>query len=187
MKKLILLATSLLLSNLLVAEIYKISVEDSSIGFENRKAVITVEGKFHQFVGEADFNPETKTLNYVTATIQTESIDTQNKERDEHLRNEDFFETATFPTIIFTSYKIEQTIADEYTAEGQLTIKGITKPVVLTGKLIKIDTLNGQPSAMFSATGTVNRREFGVAYDGFFEWILFDEVTLVLDVQLVKQ
>jgi polyisoprenoid-binding protein YceI len=111
---------------------YSIDATHSRIGFSARHAMITkVHGSFDQFEGSGFFDPETPANSSVSLTIQAASIDTRNADRDTHLRSAEFFDVGKFPVITFVSTIVEQLDDDKYRVTGDLTIKGIAKPVVI--------------------------------------------------------
>ncbi len=106
----------------------------------------------------------------VTATIKTASIDTQNERRDNHLKGDDFLNAEKFPEIKFTSTKFEKTGKDTYKITGDLTVRNVTKPVVLEANYRgMIDDPWGNKRIGFKATTTINRFDFGVSWDKVLE------------------
>lgn len=186
-----LICFSLCLSSLLLAETYKVEATTSTVRFEIGLArVRPVIGEFHKFSGTAEFDPKTQTLNKVSASIEVESVDTQEQRRDKHLRSADFFDVANFPHMTFVADNIQTTATGEYTAAGRLTIKNITRPIVLTGKLTHMSDKNGKPTVVFSTTGVIDRQDFKVNFNQknrFGEWLLSDEVKLMIDVTLIQE
>lgn len=191
MKILQLFFISFCLSSLLLAKTYQVNNENSKVQFQIGLArVLPVVGEFHQFSGKANFDPQTQILSQASAKIEVQSIDTQNKRRDRHLNDTDFFEVETYPYITFVSERVERASNGHYTVYGQMTIKNTTHPVVLKGSLVKITAVDGKPALVFSATGKINRQDFNVNYNQknkFGEWLLADEVKLMLDLVLVQQ
>ncbi|MBL7700540.1 MAG: YceI family protein [Chitinophagaceae bacterium] len=164
----------------------------SEIGFKIRHLMITnVSGTF----GKVDITAETEGDNFTTANvnvkIEVDSISTHNSQRDEHLRNADFFEVAKFPYLTFKSSRIEKVDDENFTLVGDLTIKETTKPVELKlefGGVTK-DPWGGS-RAGFSLSGKINRHDFGVSYNPVLETggvALGEEIKIWGDVELVKQ
>ena len=144
---------------------YTIDPSHSRIGFVARHAMVTkVRGSFNEFEGQAQVHGADLASSQVSVAIEVASIDTRNAQRDEHLRSGDFFDAAKFPTATFKSTKVEAAGTNKLTVTGDLTIKGVTKPVVLDV------TVNGAgehpmskaPSVGFDATTTLKRSDFGV-------------------------
>ena len=164
----------------------------SEIGFKIRHLMITnVSGKFDQFEAEVQTENEDFATAKIQATIKTASVNTSNLQRDEHLRNSDFFEVENHPDILFTSSKVERIDNENFILYGDLTLKGITKPVKLKVEYngITKDPWGGQ-RAGFVVTGKVNRSEFGLAFNAALETggvVLGDEVKIHSEIQLVKQ
>lgn len=118
------------------------------------------------------------------------SIDTGNKDRDEHLRSEDFFNVVKYPTIRFTSSEIKAN-GSKLTIIGDLTIKGVTKRVSLDGKLSGITKkdMAGRPRIAFLATTKINRQDFGLTWNRMVEGttMIGDEVDVEIAVEAVQQ
>jgi polyisoprenoid-binding protein YceI len=161
-----LLASSLFAGSALFAGTYNVDAVHSSTGFSIKHMMIsTVKGNFAQFNGSFEYDEATKTLQTLSGTIQAASIDTQNDKRDEHLRSADLFDVAKYPTITFALDKIQ---GDK--AYGKLTIKGITKPVVLAyenGGSVK-DPWGNQRVGL-NLSGKINRSDFGITWNKALE------------------
>ncbi len=123
-------------------------------------------GKFLKFSGGFEFDQEKPENSKVDATIETASINMDSDKWDEHLKNADFFNVEKFPTMTFKSTKIEKTGDKTGTMTGDLTLLGITKPVVLNVTFNKAAThpMSKSYVAGFSAEGTLKRSEFGMNY-----------------------
>jgi polyisoprenoid-binding protein YceI len=128
---------------------------------------------------------------HIDARIKTSSINTNNLQRDEHLRNTDFFEVESYPEIIFTSTKVEKTDNDNFVLHGNLTLKGITKPVKLNVEYSGMAKDPwGNQKAGFIITGKINRSEFGLNFNAALETgglVLAEEVKIHSEIQLIKQ
>jgi polyisoprenoid-binding protein YceI len=164
----------------------------SEIGFKIRHLMITnVSGKFDQFEAEVETENEDFATAKIRATIKTASVNTSNLQRDEHLRNSDFFEVENNPDILFTSQKVEKIDNDNFVLHGNLTLKGITKQVKLQVEYngVTKDPWGGQ-RAGFVVTGKINRNDFGLSFNSALETggvVLGDEVKIHSEIQLVKQ
>lgn len=164
----------------------------SEIGFKIKHLMITnVSGKFTGFEAEVQTEGEDFATAQINATIETASINTSNLQRDEHLRNSDFFEVEKYPEIVFTSTKVEKIDNDNFILHGNLTLKGVTKPVKLN---VEYNGTNKDPwgnqKAGFVITGKVNRSEFGLNFNAALETgglVLGEEVRINSEIQLVKQ
>ncbi len=170
---------------------YKVDPAHSTIGFEVRHMVSTARGEFGQYVASFSFDPATEKLANVVATINTASIDTRNKKRDEHLVSPDFFNTTKYPTLIFKGTKVVKTGKSEYAVHGTLTLLGVTKPVTLKA----VHTGNakspwGQEVVGFSATAKINRQDFGMKWSKALDnggVLVGNDITLSLQIEAIKQ
>src|ERR1700722_17529810 len=109
---------------------YGIDQAHSRIGFVARHAMVTkVRGSFNEFEGEGYFDATAPEKSHLEVTIKAASIDTRNADRDAHLRGNDFFDMEQYPEIHFVSTSVEALKADQYRVNGDLTIRGITKPI----------------------------------------------------------
>jgi polyisoprenoid-binding protein YceI len=190
LKKLILLALALLLvTPAAFAANYQIDPTHTQIHFTVPHLVVfKVRGNFNDFVGSVEADAASNTLSGATATIQVTSIDTRNQKRDDHLRSADFFEVAKYPEISFVSKKVDGS-GSNITVTGDLTIKGITKEVVLQGGFLGATTDPwGNQRAGFEATGKLNRRDFGLLWNKTLDtggMVVGDEIEIGLEVEAV--
>ena len=152
-------------------------------------AISKVRGTFERFdatLVTADDLADTT----LEASIDVASVNTNQKDRDNHLRTGDFFLTEEFPTMDFVSTSIT-TDGDDFVLNGDLTLRGVTKPVVLKGEFGGIITDGyGQTKAAASATTKINRTDYGVNWNAALEaggFTLGDEVTINVELQLVLQ
>jgi polyisoprenoid-binding protein YceI len=165
----------------------------SEVQFKVRHLMITtVTGYFKKFNveietrSENDFTSATKIL----FTADIDSIDTNNSQRDTHLKSADFFDAGEHPQIKFDGRKYEQA-GDEVKLYGDLTIRGITKPVVLNVEFggIVVDPY-GNTKAGFTVSGRISRKEFGLVWNAVTEAgqvVVSDDIRLHCEIQLVKQ
>lgn len=161
----------------------------SELDFRIRHLLGRVNGTFTQWSGTVALDTTNWANSSVNVEIRTASIDTREPKRDEHLRSPDFFAADSFPTISFRSTKVEQ-VGKSLRVHGNLTLRGRTKPVVLVGRYdgTAKDPWGNQRVA-FSASTTINRQDFGVAWNKAVEMgaMLGDDVTIGVTVQAVKQ
>jgi len=171
---------------------YKIDPTHSEITFKVKHLMITnVTGSFQQF----DASMEASAADFSDASIQftaeVNSISTNNTQRDEHLKSDDFFAAATFPTLQFKSTALTPKSSDQYALKGDLTIKGITKPVELAVEFGGLMTdFYGQNKAGFEISGKISRSEFGLTWSAVTEAggvVVSDDIKLNMAVQMVKQ
>ena len=160
---------------------WRIDVGHSDLSFSIRHFVSRVRGSFGQWSGTIIVDTTDITRGSVDVTIQAASIDTQNENRDKDLRSANFFDVEKYPTITFRSTKVEGK-RDDLTVTGDLTIHGVTKPVVLKGRYLgnTIDNRGGRRIG-FEATTTLNRIDYGVTWNRMAEGggaMLGDEVRI---------
>ncbi len=159
----------------------------SEIGFEVRHLLTRVRGRFSDFSGTIEFDDAQPELSSVDFSAQVASIDTNNSDRDAHLRTDDFFAADRFPTITFKSQRISRQSDERFAVEGELTIRGIAKTVV-----VPVDYLGqatdpwGNLKAGFEGELTINRKDFGVNYNAALEtggFLIGDEVKIRVALQ----
>lgn len=172
---------------------YKIDEMHSDVTFKVKHLMIsTVTGRFSNFdadleAEQADFSDAKISFNAAIA-----SISTGNEQRDAHLKGEDFFDAAKYPTLNFSSTAFTKTNNNgDYQLAGHLTIKGITKPITLAvGYGGTMTDFYGQLKAGFDISGKISRSEFGLTWSAVTEAggiVVSDEVRLVLSIQMIKQ
>ncbi|WP_372806419.1 YceI family protein [Pontiella sp.] len=146
------------------AETFKIDTGHAEIGFAAKHMMVSnTKGKFNTFEGTLDYDIATKTLKSAQGTIDAASIDTNNEKRDEHLRNEDFFNTAKFPKITFRSTSVKKTGDNEFEVAGKLTVLGIDRDVVLPVTIIgPVEGRGGATLIGVECNTTLNRRALGI-------------------------
>lgn len=167
------------------AAVYKVDPSHSTVGFKVKHMMIsTVTGKFGNFNGSYDLDKgQFKSLSGV---IKTDSVDTGIAKRDDHLRSADFFDAVNFPEITFT-----MTSATKSKMTGNLTIRGVTKKVVLDvdmGGVVE-DPWGNQRSG-FVLTGKINRKDYGLNWNKAIEAggvVVGDEVKLVVEVEGIAE
>jgi polyisoprenoid-binding protein YceI len=173
-----------------IAGTWKLDPTHSEISFSVRHLAISkVRGTFKTWdatVVTTENPEETK----ATATVQVTSIDTNQADRDNHLRTGDFFAADQFPTIEFESTGLRHDGTD-FLLDGNLTIRGVTKPVTVKGEFNGVITdPYGQTKAGAAGTLKINRQDFGVNWNAALEtggFMLGDEVTITVEGQVVLQ
>jgi polyisoprenoid-binding protein YceI len=162
----------------------------SEIGFKVRHFVSKVGGRFTKFDGTIEIDRANPAASAVNLKIESASIDTGNPKRDGHLNTPDFFDTAKFPEITFSSKKVVAKGKDAYEVSGDLTMKGVTKPVVLTvtANGFASDGHGGQ-KAGFDVAGKINRKDFGVSWNSIVDGnaMLADDVEILITVEANKK
>jgi len=164
----------------------------SEIGFKIKHLMITnVSGNFNKFEVLAKTNGDDFSNAQISANIEVDSINTNNAQRDEHLRTADFFEAEKYPVISFKSNRIQKVDDENFNLIGELTIKETTKPVKLVleyGGVTKDPY--GNVKAGFSLSGKINRHDFGVSFNAILETggvALGEDIKINGEIQLVKQ
>jgi polyisoprenoid-binding protein YceI len=168
--------------------VWNIDPVHSGVSFQIRHFVTKVRGKFKDFKGTIAADPEAWQNGSVDVEIVTSSISTDNDRRDTHLKSNDFFAADSFPTITFKSTRIERT-GDDAKIYGSLTIRGVTKPVVLDGRFSGIMKSTQGDRVGVEATATVNRLDYGVKWNRAVEGggaMLGDEVKIEINVEAVR-
>jgi polyisoprenoid-binding protein YceI len=163
----------------------------SEVHFKVKHLVITtVTGSFKQFSGSAEAGDDFSNAS-ISFEADVASIDTNNEQRDAHLRSADFFETDKFPKLTFKSTSFTKKSDDAYELTGDLTIKDATRPITLAVEYSGIATDPwGNVKAGFELSGKLNRKDFGLTWNAITEAggaLVSEEVKLVANVQLVKQ
>jgi polyisoprenoid-binding protein YceI len=168
--------------------VWNIDPAHSGVGFTIRHFVSRVRGKFNDVKGTITADPEAWQNGTVEVEIATSSISTGNDKRDTHLRSNDFFAADSFPTITFKSTRIERT-GDAAKIYGNLTIRGVTRPVVLEGQFTGLMKSAQGDRVGFEASTTVNRLDYGVKWNRAAEGggvMLGDEVKIDITVEAVR-
>jgi len=170
---------------------WQVDAAHSTVEFSVRHMVIsTFTGRFTSFEGTVSFNEAQPEASSVVATVDVESIQTGNTQREDHLRSDDFFNAETYPTMTFRSTSIERD-GEDYKIRGDLTIRDITRPVVFEaeyGGIVKDPW--GNLRAGFVAETTINRRDFGLNWSAVIETggaVVADKVKIKLHIEAVRQ
>lgn len=171
---------------------WKLDLSHSELGFKIKHLMITnVSGTFKNFDVHVETDGEDFSTAVIRATVDVPSINTSNDQRDQHLRTSDFFEAEQHPKIGFESTSVEKQDENTFLVFGDLTMKGVTRPVALTVEFggVTKDPWGGE-RAGFTITGKVNRSDWGINFNGALETgglMLGEEVKLQSEVELVKQ
>lgn len=195
MKRLVALVTLafLVLPLSALASTWILDPDHSAAQFKVRHLMISnVKGGFEKITGQLILDDKDITKSKVDVTIDVASVNTNIKKRDDHLRGPDFFDTAKFPSMTFVSTKVEKDGPDKLKVTGNLTIKGITKPVVLhvEGLTPEIKDPWGNVRRGASATTAINRKDFGVNWHKKLDTgvvVVGDEVAIQLEVEFIKK
>lgn len=169
---------------------YNVDLEHSTVGFSVAHMVVSkTTGRFTDYFGFIEMDPDAKTVKAIEAVIKTASINTNHQKRDTHLRSAEFFNVERYPTMTF-KLKSYQKTGDAYTAVGDLTLLGVTKEVALVG------TFNGVTKdpwgnirAGFTAEGKLNRKDFGMNWNKVLDsggLLVGEEVQIRLDIECIE-
>jgi len=173
---------------MLSAMSWTIDTVHSHVGFSVRHMMVsTVRGQFRKYGGTVKIDPKDFSRSSFEGEVEVASIDTGNPDRDNHLRTGDFFDAPNHPKIRFKSTRIEAKGGSEYSVTGDLTIRGVTKPVTLDVEFhgTQKDPY-GRNVAGVTARGSVNRKDFGVSWNAVLEtggFAVSDKVTLELELE----
>ena len=175
-----------------LAETWAVDASHSTVGFSVRHLMVSnVKGAFGKFTASVEGSPADPATAKISATIEVASVDTRDAKRDAHLGTADFFDAAKFPQMTFTSTKVEKITATTAKVTGDLTLRGVTKPVVLDVEYTQqVKNPWGKTVIGASATGKINRKDFGVNWSKSLDGgglVVGDEVTLQFDLELVKK
>ncbi|MBI4372437.1 MAG: YceI family protein [Candidatus Omnitrophica bacterium] len=182
----ILLLGILLLNPSVFAATYKVDPDHSTVSFKIRHILSNIQGYFRQFEGSFEYDPAKPETWKAEATIQAASIDTNVEKRDNHLRSADFFDVAKYPTITFVSAGASDITVTSAKLNGILTMHGVEKPVVLDLEILgEVKDPWGNKIASFTATTTINRKDFGIEWNKALETgqlLVGEEVTITLEI-----
>jgi polyisoprenoid-binding protein YceI len=169
---------------------WNVDPEHSTIEFRVAHMVVSkTTGHFTDYQGFIDMDAEAGTVKAIEATIKTASVNTNHEKRDAHLRNPDFFDVEKYPTMTYKMKSYKKT-AEGYQAVGELTLRGTTKDITLTGNFngVAKDPL-GNLRAGFNAEGKLNRKDFGMVWSKTLDsggLVVGDDVYIKLDVECIK-
>ena len=169
------------------ARTYQIDPAHSQAEFQVRHLITKVRGRFSEFEGAITFDADAAASSAVKFTIQTKSVDTNQAQRDEHLRSADFFDAATFPLLTFNSTHVVAGGANHYDVTGDLTIRDVTKIITLpVSYLGAAKDPWGKDKVAFETEITINRKDFGLNWNAALEtggFLVGDDVKVSLSIQ----
>jgi polyisoprenoid-binding protein YceI len=174
------------------AQTWTIDASHSGVHFAVRHMMVsTVRGDLGKITGTVTFDPAKPSAGAVEATIDVTGIDTREAGRDKHLKSADFFDTEKFPTATFKSKAIAAVAGGGFKVTGDLTIKGVTKDVVLDVEALRpaIKDQRGATRTGTTATVKLNRQDFGVTWSRALDGggvVVGDEVSITIDVELIS-
>lgn len=175
----------------LFAATYSLDGEHTAVSFKIRHLLSYVQGRFNQFEGSFEYDPEKPDIWKTNVTVQAASIDTNVAQRDKHLRSTDFFDVEKFPTLTFVSTETTDVTSTNSKLHGLLTIHGVEKSVVFD---LQIHGVGKDPwgnvRSAFTATTTINRKDFGLTWNQALEtgqFLVGEEVMITLEVEGILQ
>jgi polyisoprenoid-binding protein YceI len=177
----------------LAAADYKIDTSHSSAQFAVAHLGISkTKGEFADVQGSVSYDPAKLSATKIEAVIGVATIDTKDEKRDAHLKSADFFDVEKFPTMKFVSTKVEKAGNNKLKVTGDLTIKGVTKQVVLAvdGPTGEVKDPWGGMRRAASATTKINRKDFGITWNKTLDaggLLVGDEVDITLEIELIAQ
>ena len=164
---------------------FTIDAAHSQVLFKVRHlGISTVTGKFGAFTGTFQLDPASGQAGSASLSIDVASINTENERRNGHLKSADFFAADSFPKITFTSTNVQKVSGNKYKVVGNLTMRGVTKPVTLDAELGgPRQTAEGWLAGV-SMTGTVKRKEFGLMWDRVTEGVAVVSDDIAIQIEL---
>jgi polyisoprenoid-binding protein YceI len=163
----------------------------SKVGFAvKHMGIATVRGDFKEYTGTLEVGEDLSTAK-VHGTVKVQSVDTNEPQRDEHLRSPDFFDAAQYPELTFESTKIEALDEDSFQITGNITIRGVTNEIVLHADVQGTDVDPwGNTRVGLEITGQLSRGDYGMKFNqalGSGNMLVGDKVKIALDISAVKQ
>lgn len=184
-------AAAAVISHSPLAEAAKFNLDKTHANIEFRVKhlmVSTVKGRFDKFDGSFDFDPKSGEVSNIQINIKPESINTNNEDRDKHLRDEDFFHVTQHKEMLFVGEKFKVQKDKPFTVKGKLTMRGVTKPITLTGKYngLTQNPFTKKDKIGFELSGKINRKDWGLKWNKTIEAggvVVSEEVELVIDAE----
>ena len=169
---------------------WNVDPEHSTIEFRVAHMLVSkTTGHFTDYQGFIDMDAEAGTVKAIEATVKTASVTTNHGKRDAHLRNADFFDVEKYPTMSYRMKSYQKT-PDGYQAVGELTLRGVTKDILLIGTFDGVaKDPGGNLRAGFNAEGKLNRKDFGMVWSKTLDGgglVVGDDVFIKLDIECIK-
>jgi polyisoprenoid-binding protein YceI len=169
---------------------YKVDTDHSGVHFTVRHFVTNVPGRFKDFEGTIRYDRQNPAASSVAFRVQAASIDTDNADRDNHLRSPDFFDVEKFPTLTFTSTAVQARDAGTLQVTGDFTLHGVTRTITIPVEVLgTVATPRGE-KAGFETTFTVNRKDFGITWNRTLDAggaILGEDVKVTVAIEADRQ
>jgi len=184
------LSLGLLASPALAADTYIIDKGHSEAAFQIRHLVTKVRGRFTDFAGTIQVDQAKPDTSNVEFTIKTASINTDQENRDKHLRSADFFDVEKYPEITFKSSKVVAKSKDHFDVTGTLTMHGVSKEVTLPVTALGFVKAGKQDKAGFETTITLNRKDYGIIWNRPMDatgLMLGEDVAVAINIEANKK
>ena len=169
---------------------WKIDPAHSQVTFSVRHMMISnVHGRFETFTGQVDFDENAPQNSYVEVQIDAASINTREPKRDGHLRSPDFFNAEQYPYVTFKSKRIELVNENHAKIVGDLTIRDVTREVVLDTEYAGQSKMWGKTAAGFSASTKISRKDWGLNWNQLLEsggMLVGDDISINIELEIVK-
>jgi polyisoprenoid-binding protein YceI len=170
---------------------WTIDASHSHVEFAVRHMMVaTAKGRFADVQGTVQWNGADLATAVIDVVIPVDTIDTKNEQRDGHLKSPDFFDAASFPSMTFKSTRITPGSGNEFTIEGDLTIRGTTRPITLAAESHgQLRDPWGLDRAGFSATGKIDRLAYGLNWNAALEtggFVVAQDVKISLEIEITK-
>jgi len=173
------------------ADVYTIDGAHSDVNFKIRHLISQVNGRFVEFDGTVNVDFKNLDASSVTFSIDAASIDTDNEDRDTHLRSADFFDVEKYPAITFKSSKITKVGDNDYAVTGTFTMIGVSKEITLPVTYLgAVQDPWGNTKAGYELSTTINRKDYGMEWNKALDaggFILGDDVEIAISLQLTKK
>jgi polyisoprenoid-binding protein YceI len=174
-----------------IADTYTVDATHSEVSFRIRHFVSQTPGKFTDYTAIFELDPKNLESSSVEFVVQAASIDTDNDDRDKHLRSQDFFWVDTHPTLSFRSTKIRRVGGDKFEVTGVMSIRGVEKTITVPVEFLGFikDPWGGE-RAGFESTFTINRKDYGIEWNKALDAggvILGEDVRVTLNLELVRK
>lgn len=168
---------------------WRVDLNHSAVHFRVRHLGISwVNGEFKSWTSELIYDPAHPEAGSVTAHIQTASVSTDNDRRDNDIRSGHYLEVDSFPEMAFVSRRVEKVDSTHLRIHGDLTLRGVTRPVILDTEIMGALTTSRGKRMAFTATTTIRRQDYGVSFNGLMEGaqVVGDDIRITIDIEAIQ-